>query len=67
VTHARNAAAGPPFLFAAYENGNTARQAAERPAGLIRDVSGKAEVVVPEYRKHQTANHLPGAPGWRFG
>jgi hypothetical protein len=67
VAHATNAAAGPPFLFAAYENGNTAGLAAERPAGLIRAVSDEAEVGVLENRPHQTTNHRLGAPEWRFG
>ena len=30
VTHARNGASGPPFLFASYEKGNNANKAAER-------------------------------------
>jgi len=63
VTHAKNGAAAPPFLFAAHEQGNPAHQAAERLAKLIRDAKGKAEVIVLENRNHQTAIHLIGAPG----
>jgi acetyl esterase/lipase len=62
VTHAKTAAAAPPFLFAAHEKGNNSHRAAERLAGLIRDARGKAEVIVLENRTHQTANHLLGAP-----
>lgn len=67
VTHARNGGAAPPFLFASYEKGNPANQAAERLAGLIRDAKGRAPVVVLEDRTHTTANHLLGAPGDKTG
>jgi acetyl esterase/lipase len=67
VTHAKNAAGGPAFLFASYEKGNNANKAAERLAGLIRDAKGKAEVIVLEDRTHQTATHLVGAPGDKTG
>jgi acetyl esterase/lipase len=67
VTHAKNAAGGPAFLFASYEKGNNAHKAAERLAGLIRDAKGKAEVIVLEDRTHQTATHLIGAPGDKTG
>jgi acetyl esterase/lipase len=67
VTHAKNGGAAPPFLFASYEQGNPANQAAERLAGLIRGAKGKAEVVVLEGRTHTTANHLLGAPDDKTG
>jgi acetyl esterase/lipase len=67
VTHAKNAAGGPAFLFAAHEKGGNAHKAAERLAGLIRDAKGKAEVIVLEDRNHQTATHLIGAPGDKTG
>jgi acetyl esterase/lipase len=63
VTHAKNGGTAPPFLFASYEKGGTAHQAAERLAGLIRAAKGKAEVILLENRTHQTAIHLVGAPG----
>jgi acetyl esterase/lipase len=62
VTHAKNAAKSPPFLFASHEKGNNANKAAEKLAGLIRDAKGKAKVIVLENRTHQTAIHLLGAP-----
>jgi acetyl esterase/lipase len=67
VTHAKNAAKSPPFLFAAHEKGGTAHKAAEKLAELIRDGKGKAEVIVLENRTHQTAIHLIGAPEDKTG
>jgi acetyl esterase/lipase len=67
VTHAKNAAGGPPFLFASIEKGSKSHKAAERLAGLIRDAKGRAEVVVLEDRTHMTATHLVGAPGDKTG
>jgi len=67
VTHAKTGGSAPPFLFAAYEKGNTAHRAAERLAGLIRDAGGKAEVVLLKDRTHTTANQLLGSPGDETG
>ncbi|HJT33688.1 MAG TPA: alpha/beta hydrolase [Pirellulales bacterium] len=62
VKHAKNAAAGPAFMFISVERGNASHQAAENLAQLIQKTGGKAETHLLEGRDHFNANHLLGAP-----
>ncbi|MGL4420160.1 MAG: alpha/beta hydrolase, partial [Gemmataceae bacterium] len=62
ITHAKNGAGGPPFLFVTTDPQGDSFRIATKLKEQIAENGGKASTLILENRTHKTANALLGAP-----